>query len=123
MTDEQPEKREEPDEEELENRLRALLGEGGERAELPPEEADDFELKLREIEDKAESIKASSRMPEPPEWDYKRPKPKIDPGTDPSNYKGLGTGISVAYALVGCMILGFAIGWVYDRSAGGVGGQ
>src|ERR1044071_7849329 len=118
MTDEQPQKREEADEEELERRLRSLLGEPQEVP--PPDESDDFELKLREIEDKAASIKSTTRMPDPPEWNYKRPESEQERQikNDSGSYRGIGVGLTLAYAMVGPLIVGWGVGWLMDRGTG-----
>jgi F0F1-type ATP synthase assembly protein I len=117
MTDEQPEKREEPDEEELERRLQAILGGAGPSDTDAGGEPDEFELKLREIEDKAASIKSTSRMPDPPDWDYKRPVTESERRLkdDSGSYRGIGVGLTLAYAMVGPLIVGWGVGWLMDR--------
>ena len=94
MTDEQPEKRE--------------------------EEEDPLEAQLREIEEKAAALRGGTRMPDPPEWDYKRPvshqERQIE--KDSGSYRGLGVGLTLAYAMVGPLIVGWGIGWMVDRDSG-----
>lgn len=115
----------EPTEEELERRLKLLLGEDKDgpiaRPELAPEpaeEADDIEERIKQVTDKLDKAR-SQRMPDVPDWNYQRPKSRLAPENDPSNYKGLGVGISAGYTLVGCMLLGWFVGWIIDRPSHG----
>jgi F0F1-type ATP synthase assembly protein I len=138
MTDEEREKRAEPEreltEEEVEE-LERLIGAASAGAidsgdELLAPEAnpgaidDEFERRLLEIEENAARIRGDNQLPEPPEWNYKRPAhtypPRIESG---SNYLGLGVGISIAYTLLGCTAAGWGIGYLIDRNTGGVAGQ
>jgi hypothetical protein len=91
-------------------------------ADAPHNKADEpdneFDAKLKEIEAKAKSLRNRGAFPDPPDWNYKRRKRKDD-GDDGSNARGLGIGISAAYALVGCMFGGFGVGYLIDRATGG----
>ncbi|CAN5539907.1 hypothetical protein BH11ARM2_BH11ARM2_38870 [soil metagenome] len=40
---------------------------------------------------------------------------------DQENYRGLGFGLQLAYAIIGMPLLGFGIGWLLDKSLGGDG--
>jgi len=115
----------EPTEEELERRLQALLGSGPDLGEvslpkvsdIPPD--DEVETKFKAISDRLDEAQAKRKLPDVPEWNYKRPKSNRGNSSDPSNYRGLGIGISIGYTLVGCMVLGWGIGWLIDRQSGG----
>lgn len=69
-----------------------------------------------------ESESLTPDLPEPPEWEYKRPKTAPN-NTSPKKldgqiYTGLGAGLSAAYAMVGSTLLGWFIGWLADRGEG-----
>lgn len=82
--------------------------------ELPDEkEFDELESKAQELRERVAS-QGPTRMPPVPKWDYKRP-PKSQYAGDPNDYKGLGVGISVAYMMLGSLVVGLGIGWVLDR--------
>ncbi|HVL38836.1 MAG TPA: hypothetical protein VM328_05540 [Fimbriimonadaceae bacterium] len=119
MTDEGPERKE--SEEEQEARLRRLLGEGSEveDPEVAQHSEDPSDELLREMEEKADRLKAQSRMPEPPAFEFERPAKK--PNSAPQDYKGIGIGLSAAYALVGAMMVGFGLGWLVDTFILGAG--
>lgn len=71
----------------------------------------DDELRLAEITE-AMSAATAGRMPEPPEWEYKRPPPpKVD-----TSHRGLGVGIVLAYAFLGPLFLGYGLGWLADNN-------
>lgn len=117
-----------PDEEELEKRLQALLGEspsadhGRAEPELAPEPPEDeIEARFKAVSDRLDQAQANRKLPDVPEWNPKRPERGEPKGSDSANYKGLGYGISIGYTLVGCMVLGWGIGWVIDRRVGGGG--
>ena len=99
MTDEQPEKRE-------------------------PEE-DPLEAQLREIEERAAKLRGGTKMPDPPEWNYKRPTSHQDQRVekDSESYRGLGVGLMLAYAMIGPIIVGWGVGWLIDRDTGKNSGQ
>lgn len=71
-----------------------------------------------------------SKFPEPPSLEVKRPqglgaklagksdKQNTFHGDDAEGYRGLAVGLSVAYSLVGFVILGWAVGWLIDRVGG-----
>ena len=88
------------------------------------EPKDELAARLAAIEEKAKHLKAGSRMPDPPEWNYKRPA-SMRKKVEDNGYRGLAVGLSIAYSLVGCMLLGWFLGWLVDRARGGgsAGGQ
>ncbi len=109
-----------PTDEELERRLKHLLGSEGEAAE----EADPIEAKLTEIEERTKKIRADSRMPEPPEWDFKRPDISKTKYVGGDYYRDLGFGFAVLYSLVGPLGVGFGIGYFIDkRNPGSTAGE
>lgn len=128
MTDKEPEKREQ---EEIE-RLRKLLGDAGEpdleeepQVQAPEEGGEDsFSERVREIEEKAARLRDTSKMPEPPDWEFTRPEipgnPKPDSG---DHYLGFGVGLSVAYTMVGSCVFGWGAGKLIDMQTGGFAGQ
>jgi F0F1-type ATP synthase assembly protein I len=122
----------EPTEKELEERLKKLLGdaESADSDELneielkihgieekltaagqPRAETDDIDAKLRGIEERANKLRASKALPQ--EESRTRPSQSI------TSYRGLGVGITIAYALVGPLFAGYGIGWLIDRKVGG----
>lgn len=84
-----------------------------------PEPPSDEEIneRIERLRDKV-SEAGSRKMPEVPDWNYERPKAYQPQPHDKHNYRGLGVGITVAYALVGFMVLGFGVGWLIDRATG-----
>lgn len=84
------------------------------------QEEDEIEARLRDIEEKARQARAGARFPDPPEWNYTRKRAPTPTG---SEYKGLGFGLAAAYALLGMVFFGWGIGWLIDRSSGGITGQ
>jgi F0F1-type ATP synthase assembly protein I len=101
-----------------EERLRKLLGE----PEDSEPEQDEFDRRLGQIGQQLDEARDRRKLPDVPEWDYKR-APKPTTAGDPHNVKGLGVGMSAGYTLVGCMIMGYGIGWLIDRPSGGTAGQ
>lgn len=77
---------------------------------LPDEEVD------RRLESMDERTRTAGQvqMPTPPELEYKRRNFAQD-SSDKGGYRGLGIGLSAAYALVGMMIFGVGIGWLIDH--------
>jgi hypothetical protein len=130
-----------PDDEEIRNQLKALgfddeeddrdlqLGPPDDKTPLddqqPPARlktpempnTDEIDQQLRRFSDKVAST-GGTRMPNPPDWNYKRSSSGRPHDSDPNNYRGLGVGISAAYFLVGAMAAGFGIGWLIDKSIG-----
>jgi hypothetical protein len=84
----------------------------------PPPDEDEIELRLADMRSKVASAGAT-RMPEPPDFEFQRPKSGRPDGNDKQGYRGLGIGLTAAYALVGMMALGFGIGWLFDHGANG----
>lgn len=126
----------EPTEEELEQRLKKLLGE----AETADEdELDQIELKLREVEDKfaeqqekrkeEESLfdadfeerlrNLHARAEKAKNVEQARQKAKEEfSKREMSGAKGAGVGLTVAYMIMGLPMLGAGIGWLVDRKLG-----
>lgn len=108
--------------EEIERELQRRLKEAGlDKDEGPsenrfPEPPSDEEIdsRLNSMRDKVSSA-GRSGMPEPPDFQFKRPKAFRPQEGDRYGYKGLGIGMTAAYALVGMMALGFGIGWLLDH--------
>ena len=76
--------------------------------------ADDLESKLSAFDERVKKAGAT-RMPDVPEWSYKRSEPKqVVPGTD---HRGLGIGMTAAYILVGGMFVGWLAGLGIDHLA------
>lgn len=80
-------------------------------------------LSDEELEARAEDLMARARvshkLPEVPDWDYKRPKESknpLDPVSDGGSTRGLGVGLSMAYVMLGSVILGFGAGWLLDNA-------
>ena len=116
----------EPSDDELQERLRKLLGdEETNTVARPPfeeREVDPITAKLSDIEERTKQIRDRHRLPDPPEWNYKRPKTSMGKETD-IDYKGVGLGFSVLYALIGPLLVGFGIGWLIDNRTGGSTGR
>lgn len=88
-------------------------------APQPPDE-DEFDRKLRELGERAERLKTNIPFPDPPNTPGRiAPTRSGKPESDPSGYRGLGQGLSIAYSLMGTTLLGFFIGWLIDRQVGG----
>jgi F0F1-type ATP synthase assembly protein I len=107
-----------PSDEDIAERLRKVREElsGMELPELPE---DEVEAKSIELQEKVAAARRRS-FPDPPELEVNRPHQKQleDPG-----YRGLGIGMSVAYSLVGCVVVGWGIGKLIDMQTGGALGQ
>jgi F0F1-type ATP synthase assembly protein I len=143
MTDEGPEKREsEPTEEEVFERVKKLLGDDDfaeiEKAletptdELSPEQKrmlelyeglgesvdaqrteaakvhDEFESKLSALDEKIDRMR-SARQKEERQVESSRV-------TDRADARGLGVGLSIAYAIIGLPLLGAGLGYLADRA-------
>jgi F0F1-type ATP synthase assembly protein I len=101
------------DEEELDRRIRDLgLDESpAEQAKEKVERIDDdFELRLRQLEDRAAKHRVI-REGKKQEETRKRVN-------DAESAKGLGVGLSLAYTIIGTPIIGIAIGWLIDLQTG-----
>jgi F0F1-type ATP synthase assembly protein I len=103
--------------------------------EVRPE--DDFEVRMRELEEKAAKIKASVQIPEPKHigegFDEKigeiEQRARIAKATHDSvrseeerrllqggsDQRGLGLGYSIAYTIIGVPLIGAAIGYLLDN--------
>lgn len=82
----------------------------------------DLQEELDRIEQEAERIAESARVPstpEPPDWEYQRPDfTRKHLESEPGTYRMAGIGFAVAYMLVGAVGGGWAIGWLVDRAQG-----
>jgi F0F1-type ATP synthase assembly protein I len=126
----------EPSEEELEQRLKALLGEA-ESADA--DHLDEIELKLREFEerlDRNREDKAGGDRLVDAEFEERIRKlhgradaakaardgatreAERTRGVEGTSARGLGFGLIIAYSLVGPMIAGWGVGWLIDRGRG-----
>ncbi|MHB8634931.1 MAG: AtpZ/AtpI family protein [Fimbriimonadaceae bacterium] len=75
---------------------------------------DDLESRLAAFDERVKKA-GSVRMPDPPDWNYKRSaKKQITPGAD---HRGLGIGMTAAYILVGGMFVGWLAGFGVDHLA------
>ncbi|MFZ4508587.1 MAG: AtpZ/AtpI family protein [Fimbriimonas sp.] len=97
-----------PKDEQLEARLRKLLGE-----EEPKPRPED---RLQQIAEEIEHIPLP-QMPEVPEWNYEPKQVKRLETT--SNYSGLGNGMQIAYTLMGFPMAGVLIGYFVDQPTNG----
>jgi F0F1-type ATP synthase assembly protein I len=123
---------------ELERRLRKLLGEdeqepveeprGTEQTtattpkEEPTPESDEIEIRLKGIDERLDQARRQHRMPDVPDWNFKRP-PKKGPTDDSSHYRAFGIAVKIGYTLVACMLTGWFVGWLIDHRSGGTLGQ
>ena len=131
----------EPTEEELELRLKKLLGEA-ETADA--DELDAIELKLRDVESK---LDAGSRERKERDGffdsEFEERLEKLHERADQAkdrqhgvaqakereqrmaavSTRGLGVGLSIAYTITGLPLLGVLIGWLVDRSQGTTSGK
>ena len=128
-------------EEELEERLKRLLGEG---QFADSEEAAEIELKLRDIDDRFEAQRearkkddatmesefegrlrnlharadnAKERLVESEREKQRRYAAERD------SAKGLGIGLTVAYTIIGLPLAGVGVGWLIDRGLGTTSGK
>jgi len=77
-------------------------------------DGDDLESRLSEFDERVKKAGAA-RMPDVPDWKYKRAEPKqVTPGAD---HRGLGIGMTAAYILVGGMFVGWLAGFGIDHLA------
>lgn len=110
-----------PTDEELERRVRHLLGDDAEGgpSRAAESETDPIEAKLAEIEDRARKIRSNNPMPEPPEWKFQRPAVSKSEFSGGNYYRDLGFGLTVLYSLVGPLGAGFGVGYLIDRRTPG----
>jgi len=95
------------------------------RFEKIREELKSFELpnltEEEELQEKLQHVQSAptiSRMPEVPELNIPKRNttgPAKDGTPGNYNYRGLGVGMSAAYSLIGAMIVGYGLGWGYDK--------
>jgi uncharacterized membrane protein YeaQ/YmgE (transglycosylase-associated protein family) len=107
----------EPTKDELEQRLRHLLGE--EAAEAVPKPVDAIDARLSEIEEKAKKIRANSPTTETSDWNLGQPDASKGASGSGLYYRDLGFGMTVLYALVGPLVAGFGVGYLIDRRTPG----
>jgi len=113
--------REEGDDADLDEIERKLF-ELGETSQ-PREEAvaklneieDEFDARMRSLESKATAVR------EQREAQVRQEERKLK--SDANAAKGLGVGLSVAYAIIGMPVLGYLIGWGIDGKPGGPNGN
>ncbi|HWA83657.1 MAG TPA: hypothetical protein VG820_09500 [Fimbriimonadaceae bacterium] len=105
-------------ERELERRMaqfRLHEEDGSNHAKFPEPPSDEaIEARLEKMRSKI-SEAGKSRMPEPPEFEVKRPRMLQTNTSDKHGYRSLGIGMTAAYALVGMMMLGVGLGWLVDH--------
>jgi F0F1-type ATP synthase assembly protein I len=97
------------DDDALEQRIEELQ-ERAKAPEIPGFDAE-FESKVRELEVRANAAKNKR---EEEQRVIRKQK-----ASDAEAAQGLGNGLAVAYAIIGVPMLGFGIGWLVDRQAGG----
>jgi len=85
-------------------------------------ELSDEERQLQEFDERLKRARSSVELPEPPDWDYKRPNYTKKNKVEENDYMGMGVGISIAYTMVGCILAGWGIGKLIDlRGTGSLG--
>ncbi len=115
----QPEKPSLPSDEDITARFQRIRDEL--EAMKPADLPEDLATKASEAGTKPVQ---AGRMPEVPNLEIPKSTKKPTNGTPGNyNYKSLGIGMSAAYSLVGAMIVGFGLGWVYDRYFHTISGQ
>ena len=75
-----------------------------------PPAPDEMELKLREIEQRAAKAKREhdkTRVPDDKTATFSR-----------ESSRGIGVGMSIAYAILGVPMVGLGIGWIFDARVG-----
>jgi len=104
---------EEPEEDEIEARIKEMHAKTSEVADKHRSEADFDEDMLRRMDDIAEKARGLRAAGE------KKEEAKAETRTVAAeDSKGLGLGFTVAYTIVGVPLLGIGIGWFIDRAAG-----
>jgi len=88
-------------------------------------EMDDLEARLEGLDARVQEIRAGARMPDPPELRIERPpmlqKSRAEAKSNQDSYRGLGAGLSAAYALIGVPVVFFFLGKLIDGQVGGTG--
>jgi F0F1-type ATP synthase assembly protein I len=89
-------------------------------AEKRESDEDEFEQRLREIDERMKQA-GRSELPPVPNFEYRR---KSRPASESqketqTRYAGLAAGLQVAYLIMGTPIGFYAIGWLIDRQVGG----
>jgi F0F1-type ATP synthase assembly protein I len=102
------------DEDELDRRIREMGLDQSPSIEHAKEEAnkidDEFSERLRALEDKAKAHKLVR--------DNQKREESRKQENDRDSARGLGIGLSIAYTLIGCPILGLIIGFLLDGPTG-----
>ena len=76
------------------------------------------ELKdIAEIGEIPEPAVHAADLPPVPEWDYQR-KNTGKPKEKPADYRGLGFGLTIAYTMVGPLLVGYGAGYLIDKKQG-----
>ncbi len=96
----------------LEKQLEEI--EQGIKAPELPDFDDNFEGKLAEIEQRSRARKKLARAEHDFAFREERGKERYN-----DTGKSLATGVGIAYAIMGCPIAGFALGWAINRESGG----
>lgn len=96
----------------LEKQLEEI--EQGIKAPALPDFDQDYEGQLADIESRAKARKSLSKDKHDFAFREERGKKRyVDSG------KSLATGVGVAYAIMGCPLAGFGVGWLINRNSGG----
>lgn len=81
-----------------------------------PEE-DEFEQRLRDLEEKAKAIRAGRPAPKPPEVKVERPAVLHERKADPAA-RGMGLAFAIGYSFVGPLLAGIIVGRLLDGNHG-----
>ena len=84
------------------------------------------EARLKEIEERAAKARLGSKLPDPPEWKFTRPRAPGQESGSPrfsgsSSNRGLGLAMAIGYAFVGPVVIGVLVGAAIDGRVGGTG--
>ena len=109
-----------PSDDDIKSRFEKIRDElhGMELPELPDDDG------LRAKIERVTSPSTSYKLPDVPELKIERPKKPGSNGMPGDyNYRTIGIGMSAAYSLVGSMIVGFGLGWLFDHFTYSIYGQ
>ena len=108
MTDDRPET---PEEDPFEAGVRQLEEQAANlKAELPPDLDEEFDERMRTLDQKVAEQKAIRENVK------KQEARKTE--LDRDSTRGLGIGLNVAYALIGLPLVGAGLGWFLDKQTG-----
>jgi len=93
-----------------------VVAEDTEETKQQEPEEDATEAAREELLERVKTA-ASSPLPEVPEWEFKRPAPKVEPGGSVSA-RGFSLGFAALYSLVVPTVGGLLIGWLVDERLG-----